>query len=237
MPWSCVRGAPGRFGVSGAGAGCRVFPVSPFPPRISCAVCGGPSRLGAASPRSPVRHSMRFLRSAGSVRLPFWFSPRVLCVCVRSRSRGVRPPSLPGLVWRAHPARSRCWALVGLFGAVRAPPRVLPRSRVPLGLLRGGAARSCFPLPDLGLRALRGVGAGVGRRHQPHRVRSCDLALRAVKAARGARGGLLLPGCGASGIRHSPTPDHSSFRACGRGPLPTGYGCGECRGGDPSLAP
>ena len=86
-----------RFGGVGAGAGCCVFPVSPFPPRVSCAVCGGPSRLGVPYPCSLVRHSMRSLRSAGSVRLPFWFSPRVLCVCVRSRSRGVRsPPSLPG---------------------------------------------------------------------------------------------------------------------------------------------
>ena len=42
----------------------------------------------------------------------------------------------------------------------------------------------------------------------------------------GARGGRLLPGCGASGVGRSPTPDHSSFRACGRGPLPAGRGCG-----------
>ena len=38
----------------------------------------------------------------------------------------------------------------------------------------------------------------------------------------GARGGRLLPGCGASGDGRSPTPDLSSVRACGRGPLPTG---------------
>ena len=42
----------------------------------------------------------------------------------------------------------------------------------------------------------------------------------------GARGGRLLPGCGASGVGRSPNPDHPSFRACGRGPLPTGRGCG-----------
>ena len=40
------------------------------------------------------------------------------------------------------------------------------------------------------------------------------------------RGGHLLPGWGASGVRRSPTPDHSSFRACGRGPLPCGCGAG-----------
>ena len=53
----------------------------------------------------------------------------------------------------------------------------------------------------------------------------------------GARGGHLSPGCGASGVRRSPDPDHSSFRACGRGPLPTGCGCGGCGRGDPSPTP
>ena len=42
----------------------------------------------------------------------------------------------------------------------------------------------------------------------------------------GARGGRLVPGCGKSWVGLSPSPVHSSFRACGRGPLPTGCGCG-----------
>ena len=42
----------------------------------------------------------------------------------------------------------------------------------------------------------------------------------------GAWGGFLLPGCGASGVGRSPTPDRPSFGACGRGPLPTGCACG-----------
>ena len=153
MPWSCVCGARGRFGRVGAGAGCCVSPVSPCPPRVSCSVWGWPSHLGVPYPRSLVRHSMRSVHSAGSVRLPFWFSPRLFCVCVRSRSRGARaPPPLPGLVWRAHLARSRCWALVGPFHSVRAPPRVRPRSRAPSGLLAGGWPGCClvlffFPFP------------------------------------------------------------------------------------------
>ena len=53
----------------------------------------------------------------------------------------------------------------------------------------------------------------------------------------GARRGRLLPGCGASGVGRSPTPDLSSVRACGRGPLPTGCGCGGCGHGDPSSTP
>ena len=53
----------------------------------------------------------------------------------------------------------------------------------------------------------------------------------------GAKGGRLLPGCGASGVGRSPAPDHLSFRACVRGPLPTGCGCGGCGRGDPSPTP
>ena len=49
----------------------------------------------------------------------------------------------------------------------------------------------------------------------------------------GARGGRLLPGSGASVVGRSPTPDDSSFRACSRGPLPSGCGCGGCGRGDP----
>ena len=165
----------------------------------------------------------------------------------------------------------------------------------------GRAAGAHYPL------AVGAGGAGVGTRHQPHSARSCELALRAVGAARGrpggaplawvwgvsgralpqpqplvlsgvrpgptthwlcvrgvwawgpvtnptaralacwlgalwgrqegARGGRLLPGRGASGVGPSPTPDHSSFRACGRDPLPTGCGCAGCGCGDPSPTP
>ena len=75
--------------------------------------------------------------------------------------------------------------------------------------------------------------AGVGTRHQRHSARSCALSGR----YEGARGGRLLPGCGASGGGRSPTPDLSSVRACRRGPLPTGCGCGGCGRGDPSPTP
>ena len=53
----------------------------------------------------------------------------------------------------------------------------------------------------------------------------------------GARGGRLLPGCGASGVGRSPTPDHSSFAACGRGFLSTSCGCGGCGRADLSPTP
>ena len=128
-----------------------------FPPRVFRAACGGLSRPGVPYPRSLVRQSTRSVRSARPVRLPFWWSPRALSVCVRSRSRGVRsPPSW--VVWGAHFARSRLWALVGPFHVVLAPPRVLPRSLAPSGVLGGGAVRSRFPPTWLGV-----VGVAVGR--------------------------------------------------------------------------
>ena len=109
----CVRGARGRFGGVRAGTWCCVPRSSPFPPRVFRAACGGPSRPGVPYPRSLVRHSMRSVRSARSVRLPFWWSPRVLFVCVRSRSRGVGSP-LGGV--------ARAFRVVPALGAGRAVP-------------------------------------------------------------------------------------------------------------------
>ena len=161
MPRLCVRGARGRFGGVRAGTWRRVSFVSPSPPRVFRAACGGPSRPGVPYPRSLVRHSMWSVRSARSVRLPFWLSPRVPFVCVRSRSRGVRSPPR-WVVWRAHLAWSRHWALVGPFHVVRAPPRVLPRSLAPSGVLGGGRSGHGSPLLGLGLWGRRqGVPGGV----------------------------------------------------------------------------
>ena len=183
--WRPVRGVR-------AGTWCCVSLVSPFPPRVSRAACGRPSRPGVPYPRSLVRHSTRSVRSARSVRLPFWSSPRAPSVCVRSRSRGVRSPP-PWVVRRAHLAWSRHWALVGPFHVVRAPPRVLPRSLAPSGVLGGGAVRSRFPPTWLGV-----VGVAVGRPRggclgASGVGRFPDPRLRALWAGRRGR-------CGASGV-------------------------------------
>ena len=61
-----------------------------------------------------------------------------------------RPLPRPWVVWHAHLARSRHRALVGMFHVVRAPPRVLPRSLAPSGVLGGRAVRSRFPPTWLG---------------------------------------------------------------------------------------
>ena len=76
-------------------------------------------------------------------------------------------------------------------------------------------------------------GAGVGTRHQPHSARSCVLRGR----HEGARGGRLLPGCGASGVGRSATPGcPPSGRAAGTH-YPLAAGVGGCGRGDPSPTP
>ena len=236
----------------------------------------------------------------------------VVCVCARAPAASAPPfPPPPGLVWRAHLARSRCWVLVGPCHSVRAAPRVRPRSRAPFGLLGGGGPGPVSPylawgcaLPVASVRAWATLISPSARALASW---PCTLAWRAVEAARGRRGGKplawvrgargqalshpgplvlsgvrpgptthwlwvrgmrargpvtnptaralaswlcalwgrhegapkrrLLPGCGASGVRRSRTPDHSSFGACGRGPLPCCCGCGGCRRGDLSTTP
>ena len=145
LPWPCVRGARGWFG------GLEPVPgvVSPpFPPsRPACpalCVAGRPVWVSLtlarwyAIPRGLCVPRARSGCPSGIPRMSF------VCVCARAPAASASPPPLPRLVWPAHLARSRRWALVGLFHAVRAPPRVLPRSCAPFGVLEGGEARSRF---------------------------------------------------------------------------------------------
>ena len=111
----------------------------------------------------------------------------------------------------------------GVQGRALSQPRSLVRSGVRPGptthwlWLRGVQARG--PVTNPTARALASWLCALWKRHED------------------ARGGRLLPWCGASGDGRSPNPDHSSFRACGRGPLPTGCGYGGCGHGDPSPTP
>ena len=108
---------------------------------------------------------------------------------------------------------------VGRPGSGALPP---PTARL-LGGLPGPTTHWLWP---------RG-GAGVGTRQQPHSARSCVLWER----HEGARGGRLLPGCGASRVGRSPTPDcPSSGRAAGAD-YPLAVGAGGCGRGDPSPTP
>ena len=108
---------------------------------------------------------------------------------------------------------------VGCPGSGALPP---PTAR-PLGGLPGPTTHWPWVWGD----------AGVGTRHQPHSARSCVLWGRHV----GARGGRLLPGCGASGVGRSPTPDcPPSGRAAGAH-YPLAVGVGGCGRWDPSRTP
>ena len=97
------------------------------------------------------------------------------------------------------------------------------RSPIPDCLPSGRAAGAHYPL------AVCGGAAGVGTCHQPHSARSCELALRAVGAARGR------PERGASGLgvghpdQALSHPQLPALWAGCRGPLPTGCGCGGVR--------
>ena len=172
VPWSCVRGTHDRFGglrsVPGVASSPFSLPALRFPRCVWRAVPSGCPLPSLA--RTPF-HAVCAFRGLGPVAL-LVFPACALCVCVRSRSHGAPPPR------RKHLARPPCLALVGPFHAVRAPPRVLPRSCVPLGLLGGGGGGPVpFPpylgwgcaLPGgLGLRvwgvpAPGGLGWGGGR--------------------------------------------------------------------------
>ena len=170
---------------------------------------------------------------------PSGFPPvSFVCVCARALAASATLPPLPGLVWRTHLARSQCWALVGPFHAVRAPPRVLPWSRARFGLL-GGTGGGPVPFPPTWLGAAHSPRGGCGRGDPSPTPTRALLRTGFARCGGGTRvpGGRLLPEFGAFGARRSPTPDHSSFRACGRGPLPTGCECGGCGRGDPSPTP
>ena len=142
-----------------------------------------------------------------------------------------------GTCHQPHSARS-CKLALRAVGAARgrpggAPPawlwgvrgRALPQPRLPA--LWAGCRG---PLPTgCGFRG----GAGVGTRHQPHSARSCVLWGR----HEGARGGRLLPRCGASGVGRSPDPDCPRSGQSAGAHYPLAVGVGGCGRGDPSPNP
>ena len=81
------------------------------------------------------------------------------------------------------------------------------------------------------------VGAGGGTNHQPHSARSCELALRAVGAARGRPGWAPLAwvwGVRGRALSHPRMP--ALWAGC-QGPLPTGCECGGVRAWGPVTNP
>ena len=112
---------------------------------------------------------------------------------------------------------------VGRPGSGALPP---PTAR-PLGGLPGPTTHWLW---------VRG-GAGVGTRHKPHSARACELALRAVGAARGRPG--EAPPAWELGVRGRALshPQLPALWAGCRGPLPTGCGCGGSRAWGPVTNP
>ena len=142
----CVRGTRRQFGGLGPvpGVVSLLFPPSrPWCPALR--VVGPPVRVSLtlarwyAIPRGLCVPRARSGCPSGSPHVPF------ACVCARAPAASASPP--PWVVWRAHLARSRHWALVGPFHVVRAPPRVLPRSLAPSGVLGGGRSGRGSSLP------------------------------------------------------------------------------------------
>ena len=157
-----------RWPVRGGWHRCQVLCLPrfclPAPRFLPCVWRAVPFGCPLSSLADTPFHAVCAFRGLGPVAL-LVFLACPLCVCALALSRCPRaPPPLPGLVWRAHLAWSRCWALVGPLHAVGAPPRVLPLSGAPFGLPLGGggaAHRSIFPLPRLGLCSPRWAGLRV----------------------------------------------------------------------------
>ena len=195
VTWSCVRGASGRFGGVGAGAGFCVFPVSPFSRCLWRAVLSGcPLSALAGTPF----HAVCAFR--GGRLLPVCGASGVGRSPTPDRSsfgacgRGPLPTGCGcGLCGRADPSPNPQRAplqagFVRFGGGTRAPG--VGASRLGVGSPGSGAlppltarpwgraARAHYPL------AVGAEGAGLGTRHQPHRGRCCKLALRGVGAAK-----------------------------------------------------
>ena len=190
------------------------FPL-PAPRFLRCVWPAVPSGCPLSSLAGTPFHAFCAFRGLGPVALSGFPRVSFVCLCARALAASA-PPPLPGLVWRAHLKRSRCWGLVGPFDAVRAPPRVLPRSLAPFGLLWGWGG----PVPATALCVLLRAGFA-----------------RCVSGTRVPGGGISCLDVGFSGVRRSPSPHHSSVRVCSRGPLPTCCWCGGCGRGDASPTP
>ena len=195
--------------------------TQPAPLRAGVACCGGGGRASPGGVPSAV------VRGALGQALPLPRLPALWAGCRGSLATGCG-------CWgcgRGDPSPTPQRALLRAVGTALGRPggaplawvwgvrdRALshPRPVVLLGCGRGplptgcgcGGVRACRPVTNPTARTLASWLCALWGRHE------------------GARGGRLLSGCEASGVGRSPTPDHPSFRACGRGPLPTGRGCG-----------
>ena len=165
LPWRvqlpgcvCAALAAGWGGLGRCRVSCLPRFLLPAPRFLRCVWRAVPSGCPLSSLPGTPFHAVCAFSGLGPVALLI-SPPCPLRVCALALPRRPRPPApLPWLVWRAHLARSQCWALVGPFHAVRAPPRVLPRFRAPFGLLGGGGGGPVAFPPYLALGCVLPVG-------------------------------------------------------------------------------
>ena len=189
-----MRGARGWFG--GGRGRCGVFCLPRFPlpaPHLLCCVWQAvPSGCPLSSLAGTPFHAVCVFRGLGPVAL-LVFPACPLCGRALALSRRPRPPP-PPRVGVARAARA-----VPVLGAGRAVPRGPCPSACPASVscsvwlaLGGGGGPVPFSPTWLGAARSPLGGCGRGERHQHHRARSCELALRAVGAASGCPGGAPL---------------------------------------------
>ena len=259
-------GGASCLGVGRPGSGALPTPTTrPFGraagAHYALAVGAGDTGVGTRHQSHRARSCKLALRSGGGMRVPG--GERLLPGCGASRV-GRSPTPDNSSFWGVRPGPTTHWLWVRgvwAWGPVTNPTaRALASWRCALwgrqkgarggrllpGRWASGVGRS--PTPDnSSFRACArgplptGCGRGGCGRGDPSPTPQGALLqagfARCGSGTRAPRGGRLLPGCGASGVGRSPDPDHSSFRACGRGPLPTGCGCGGCGRRDPSPTP
>ena len=174
LPWrvQCpVRVCAALAAGSGGSGWYLVLCLSRFPPPVPrvprCVLRANPSGCPLPLLAGTPFHAACAFRELGPVAL-LVVPACPLRVCALALPRRPLPPPL--LVWRAQLAQSRHWALVGPFHVVRAPPRVLPRSLAPSGVLGGGGGPvpvppylACGCAPPVGrVRGVRVPGGGFG---------------------------------------------------------------------------
>ena len=233
---------------SGGSARYLVLCLSRFPlpaPRVPrCVWRAAPSGCPLPSLAGTPFHAVCAFRELGPVAL-LVVPACPLRVCALALPRRPLPPPLGGVA--CAPRADRHLALVGPFHVVRAPPRVLPRSLAPSGVLRGGAVRSRLLPTWLTLHALRGLrAAGVvggrpwGGGWPATVVRGvwCQaLSLPGPPDLWGGQPGYrdpCVPGAVGAGVRTQHR--FHSVRPCGPALLAVGVVEGRPRGGVPSTA-
>ena len=141
---------------------------------------------------------------------------------------------------RSHRARS-CELALRAVGAARGRPGGAPSALV-WGVQGWRLSNARLPVLAACGRGLLPTGCqcrgrGVGTCHKPHSARSCELTLRALRAAGGHLGGAPLAcvwDVRGRALSHARPP---VLGVCRRGPPATGSGCGGCGRGDPSPTP